>query len=226
MVGGCRSSLKLEPLKAAMMPSCSFATNLRFTQRWEHGGVFDLAVVSERPGLLVFKASGKGSDVAFANESGGHRWQRVPPTEKRGRMQTSTITVAVLPERSPTQVVINDGDLDWKFCRGSGAGGQHRNVTDSAVVLTHKPSGIVVRCESERSQHSNKETALEVLRARLWDAAHNQESAQASSSRREQVGSGMRGDKRRTIRSQDGVVTDHVLNKQWQLKRYLRGDWD
>jgi len=226
MVGGCRFLSKLGPPRAAMMPNYSFATSLRSTQRWGLGGVFDLEIVSERPGLLVFKASGKGSDVAFANESGGHRWQRVPPTEKRGRMQTSTITVAVLPERSPTQVIVNDGDLDWKFCRGSGAGGQHRNVTDSAVVLTHIPSGITVRCESERSQHSNKETALEVLRARLWDAAHNQHSAQTSSSRREQVGSGMRGDKRRTIRSQDGVVTDHVLNKQWQLKRYLRGDWD
>jgi peptide chain release factor 1 len=141
-------------------------------------------------------------------------------------MQTSTITVAVLPERTPTQVRVNEGDLDWKFCRGSGAGGQHRNVTDSAVVLTHLPTGLVVRCESERSQHSNKDTALEILRARLWDVIHNQENAQMSSARKEQIGSGMRGDKRRTIRSQDGVVTDHVLNKQWQLKRYLRGDWE
>jgi len=141
-------------------------------------------------------------------------------------MQTSTITVAVLPEPTETQVVVREADLDWKYCRGSGAGGQHRNVTDSAVILTHLPTGIKVRCESERSQHANKETALQVLRARIWDSANEQRSAAVASSRREQVGSGMRADKRRTIRSQDGVVTDHVLNRQWQLKKYLRGDWD
>lgn len=190
------------------------------------GGRFDVELVEERPGLIVFRASGKGAAAAFANESGGHRWQRIPPTEKRGRMQTSTITVAVLPEPTETQVIVREADLKWAYCRGSGAGGQHRNVTDSAVILTHAPTGIKVRCESERSQHQNKETALEVLRARIWDAANEQRSSALSSSRREQVGSGMRADKRRTIRSQDGVVTDHVLNRQWQLKKYLRGDWD
>lgn len=141
-------------------------------------------------------------------------------------MQTSTITVAVLPEPTETQVVVRESDLDWKYCRGSGAGGQHRNVTDSAVILTHIPTGIKVRCESERSQHANKDTALQVLRARIFDAANEQRSAAAASARRQQVGSGMRADKRRTIRSQDGVVTDHILNRQWQLKKYLRGDWD
>lgn len=141
-------------------------------------------------------------------------------------MQTSTITVAVLSEPTETQVVVREADLDWKYCRGSGAGGQHRNVTDSAVILTHKPTGIKVRCESERSQHANKDTALQVLRARIWDAANEQRSSAVASARREQVGSGMRADKRRTIRSQDGVVTDHILNRQWQLKKYLRGDWD
>jgi len=201
-------------------------TSSRSTRRWGAGGHFDLELVEERPGLIVFRASGKGAAAAFANESGGHRWQRIPPTEKRGRMQTSTITVAVLPEPTETQVVVREADLKWAYCRGSGAGGQHRNVTDSAVILTHVPTGIKVRCESERSQHQNKETALEVLRARIWDAANEQRSSALSSSRREQVGSGMRADKRRTIRSQDGVVTDHVLNRQWQLKKYLRGDWD
>jgi peptide chain release factor 1 len=141
-------------------------------------------------------------------------------------MQTSTITVAVLPEPTETQVVVRESDLDWKYCRGSGAGGQHRNVTDSAVILTHIPTGIKVRCESERSQHANTDTALQVLRARIFDAANEQRSAAAASARRQQVGSGMRADKRRTIRSQDGVVTDHILNRQWQLKKYLRGDWD
>lgn len=176
--------------------------------------------------MIVFRASGKGAIAAFGNESGGHRWQRIPCTEKRGKMQTSTITVAVLPEVANAQILVSEKDLRWSFCRGSGAGGQHRNVTDSAVILVHVPTGIKVRCESHRSQHVNKETALEILRARIWDAASAQESESKSSSRREQIGSGMRADKRRTIRSQDGVVTDHILKKQWNLKNYLRGDWE
>jgi peptide chain release factor 1 len=181
-----------------------------------------LEVVDDRPGMIVVQAKGSNAFEVFKNESGGHRWQEVS-----GRtMQTSTITVAVLPEPTATQVVVREEDLDWKYCRGSGAGGQHRNVTDSAVILTHSPTGIKVRCESERSQHANKETALEILRARIWDAVNEQRSSALSSARREQVGSGMRADKRRTIRSQDGIVTDHVLNRQWQLKKYLRGDWD
>lgn len=141
-------------------------------------------------------------------------------------MQTSTITVAVLPEPTATQVTIREEDLEWNFCRGSGAGGQHRNVTNSAVQLMHVPTKISVRCESERSQHANKDTALEILRARIWDAANEQRSSAMSSARREQIGSGMRADKRRTIRSQDGIVNDHILGKQWKLKNYLRGDFD
>jgi peptide chain release factor 1 len=191
-------------------------------QRWGAGGHFDIELLDERPGMIVFKASGKGSDAAFANESGGHRWQ-----EKSGvKVHSSTVTVAVLPEPTATQVIIRESDLEWNYCRGSGAGGQHRNVTNSAVQLTHIPTGISVRCESERSQYSNKETALEVLRARIWDAANKRRSAALSSFRKEQLGSGERSDRRRTIRFQDGIVTDHVLGKQWQLKRYLRGDWD
>ena len=209
-------------MRAEITPSASFKTSSPFTRRWGAGGVFSVELLTERPGLIVFRASGKGSNVVFANESGGHRWQE----KSGGRMQTSTITVAVLPEPTATQVVVRDDDLEWNFCRGSGAGGQHRNVTNSAVQLTHAPTGISVRCESERSQHANKETALEILRARIWDAVNEQRSSALSSMRRSQVGSGQRADKRRTIRSQDGIVTDHVLNKQWQLKKYLRGDWD
>lgn len=169
--------------------------------------------------------SGRGAAEAFADEPGGHRWQRIPPTEKRGRVQTSTVTVAVLPEPDDSAVVIHDRDLDVKTCRGSGAGGQHRNVTDSAVVMTHKPTGIVVRCESERSQHANRETALGVLRARVWQAQRDAAAGARGAERRAQVGSGMRGDKRRTVREQDGRVTDHVTGKSWEWKLYRRGEW-
>lgn len=189
------------------------------------GGLFDVEVVEERPGLCVLRISGKKAVETFADESGGHRWQRVPPTEKRGRVHTSTITVAVLSEPTETQVVIRDSDLDVQTCRGSGAGGQHRNKRDTAVQMRHIPTGVVVRCESERSQHSNRETALAVLRARVWEMREAQRTGAIAEDRRRQVGSGMRGDKRRTIRTQDDQVNDHVSGKSWRYKDYVRGNW-
>ena len=132
----------------------------------------------------------------------------------------------MLPVPSAVEVRLDPKDLVFKACRGSGAGGQHKNVTDSAVQLTHKPTGIQVRVESERSQHLNKDRALELLRARLQSAESSKAGKERSKKRRSQVGSGMRGDKRRTIRVKDGIVNDHVTGKRWNLKRYLRGDWD
>lgn len=174
----------------------------------------------------MFTASGKDAERIFRDEAGGHRWQRIPPTEKRGRVQTSTITVAVLAEPTEAQVNIDWRDIEVKTCRGSGAGGQHRNKTETAVQMKHLPTGVSVRCESERSQDQNKKTALAMLRARIWEAERNRVAGQRASERRQQVGSGMRGDKRRTIRCQDGQVNDHVTGRSWELKRYLRGDWD
>ena len=164
-------------------------------------------------------------EKAFANEAGGHRFQRIPPNERRGRVHTSTVTVAVLREPEASEFVLNPADLEWKTTRGSGPGGQNRNKVESAVVLTHLPTGVTVRCESERSQHQNRERALGVLRARLVEQRASALSSATNAARRAQLGSGMRGDKRRTIRYQDGVVTDHVLGKQWRLKEYLRGDF-
>jgi peptide chain release factor 1 len=161
----------------------------------------------------------------FRDESGGHRWQRVPPNERRGRVHTSTITVAVLPEPTPAELRIAPGDLSVVTCRGSGAGGQHRNKTDSCVVVTHRPTGLAVRCESERSQHQNRESALALLRARLFAAETERRSAARAGDRRRQLGSGMRGDKRRTVRCQDGVVVDHPTGRTWTLRAYERGEW-
>lgn len=188
------------------------------------GGVFDVEITERLPGLLVARITGPGASEAFRDEAGGHRWQRVPPNEKRGRVHTSTITVAVLPEPSEAQIRIAPGDLEWSTCRGSGAGGQHRNKTESAVKVLHRPSGLVVRCESQRSQHQNRATALALLRARLWAEATTRKNEQRANARRDQVGSGMRGDKRRTIRCQDGVVTDHVTGKTWVFREYERGN--
>lgn len=150
----------------------------------------------------------------------------MPPTEKRGRVHTSTITVAVLQEPAESEVRIHSKDLEVKTCRGSGAGGQHRNTTDSAVQLTHKPSGIMIRVESERSQNQNRESALTLLRIRLQEAEAQKRSKAHNKKRKGQVGSGQRADKRRTIRLQAGQVVDHVTGKKTSAKSYLRGGVD
>ena len=180
-------------------------------------------ILEQRPNILTFRVKGNGAVRAFHNEGGGMRWQRVPPTERKGRVHTSTVTVAVLREPTQAEVRIDPRDLDYKTCRGSGAGGQHRNTTDSAVQLTHKPSGIMVRVESERSQHQNKESALSLLRARLLEQAQARTEGNRNAKRRKQVGGGSRGDKRRTHQVQNGQVTDHVTGKRMPLRKYLKG---
>lgn len=171
------------------------------------------------------RVTGPGAEALFRDEPGGHRWQRVPPNEKRGRVHTSTVTVAVLPEPRPSELVLPERDLVYSTCKGTGSGGQKRNKTDSTVLLTHTPTGLQVRCETSRSQHYNRVTALAMLRARLLADQRSRERTARETDRRSQVGSGMRGDKRRTIRCQDGIVTDHVTGRRWELKSYLRGEW-
>jgi peptide chain release factor 1 len=149
----------------------------------------------------------------------------VPPNEKRGRVHSSTVTVAVLPEVAERALEIPERDLAWATCRASGAGGQHIQKTDSAVQLTHLPTGLQVRCQSERSQRQNKATALATLRARLGALARAGAEAARAAQRRSQIGSGMRGDKRRTVRCQDGTVIDHLTGRSWRLRDYVRGEW-
>jgi len=173
----------------------------------------------------VLRVAGAGAAALFAGEAGGHRWQRVPPTEKRGRVHSSTVTVAVLVAAAETAVMIAPADLTWTTCRATGSGGQHLQKTDSAVQVTHRPSGLQVRCESERSQHQNRVTALAILRARLAARASEQAAAERARDRRAQIGSGMRGDKRRTVRVQDGTVVDHETGRTWRYRDYVRGEW-
>lgn len=180
-------------------------------------------MLEERSGLLVFRASGRGAVEAYRHEAGGHRWQQVPANDDK--VQTSTVTVAVLREPEETELVLRDSDLEFQATRGSGPGGQNRNKVSSAIVVTHKPTGVVVRCETERDQHKNKRLALGILRAKLLEAKTTSAHAERNDARRAQLGAGARGDKRRTIRTQDDVVTDHVLNKKMRFKDYERGNW-
>lgn len=163
----------------------------------------------------------------FRDEAGGHRWQRVPPNEKRGRVHTSTITVAVLDEPNERQMApLDPRELEISTCRASGSGGQHLQKTDSAVQIRHTPTGLVVRCETERSQSYNRETALAILRARLHEHVVAGDRAARASDRRAQIGSGQRGDKRRTIAVQRDSVVDHHSGRSWRYDDYARGKWD
>jgi peptide chain release factor 1 len=192
---------------------------------WQRGGVFEFDIVEQRPGFMVLRITGTGAKETFANESGGHRWQRVPPTERRGRIQTSTVTVATFDEPEATEFKVKEADLKWETMRSGGKGGQNANKVESKIRLTHKPTGLVVVCESERSQKRNKDTALATLSARLHTAQQEQQQGVQAADRKSQIGSGQRGDKRRTIREKDGVVTDHILNRKWRYADYVRGLW-
>ena len=168
---------------------------------------------------MVLRVTGKGAKALFQHEAGGHRWQG----ESGGRTHTSTITVAVLREPEPVELRLDERDLEFKTCRGSGAGGQHRNCTDSAVILTHLPTKLSVRIESERSQLQNKETARAVLRARLLEAKESASSGAYNTTRKAMLGCGARGDKRRTIATQRNSVIDHPTGCTTTYKEYSRG---
>lgn len=180
-------------------------------------------MIDERPGFLCFTAKGSGAARWFRHEAGGHRWQRVPPNEKRGRVHSSTVTVVVLEPARAEAVEIRPEDLDEGFCRGSGSGGQHRNKTSTAVHLRHLPSGLHVRVDGGRSQSINRQTALELLRARLQAQRDGAAEAERWAERKAQAGSGMRGDKIRTVQVQGDVVVDHRRGTRMSYRRYVRG---
>ena len=140
-------------------------------------------------------------------------------------MQTSTVTVATFVEPDTTEFKVSEADLKWETMRSGGKGGQNVNKVESCVRVTHKPTGLAVRCESERSQSRNRQTALAILTARLASAQRERQQNAQATDRRAQIGTGQRGDKRRTIREKDGVVTDHILNRKWRYADYVRGLW-
>lgn len=171
----------------------------------------------------MFRIAGKHAQKWFAHEGGGHRWQRIPPTEKRGRVHTSTVTVVVLEQARPTEVSISPRDLEITYSRGSGPGGQHRNKTATAVRIRHTPSGLTVRVDGGRSQTDNREQAIMLLRTRLLAMAREQGRKTRSQARRRQAGSGMRGDKIRTIQVRNDLVIDHRRKTRMSFRKYARG---
>lgn len=174
---------------------------------------------------IVFTVAGDGAFSRFKFESGVHRVQRVPETESQGRIQTSTATVAVLPEVDDVEIEIKESDLIFESCKSSGAGGQHINKTESAVRLTHKPTGIVVECQEERSQFKNKDKALKMLRAKLYDIKQREQSEKVANDRKNQVGTGDRSEKIRTYNYPQNRVTDHRIGVTlYSLDDFLNGN--
>ncbi len=176
---------------------------------------------------LIAEIEGQGSYEAFQHESGVHRVQRVPSTEKSGRVHTSTASVAVLPIVEAREVNLNPNDLEVTFSRAGGPGGQNVNKVETAVRILHKPTGIVVSSREERSQHANREKALDILRAKLWEIEQQRATGSITDLRREQVGTADRSEKIRTYNFPDDRITDHRIGKKWHnIEKIMEGDMD
>lgn len=192
-------------------------TDILYTNPTELGGYKEIS----------FMIEGDAAYSRFKFESGVHRVQRVPETESQGRIHTSTVTVAVLPEAQEVDIDINPADLQIDTFRSSGAGGQHINKTESAIRITHIPTGTVVECQDERSQHKNKDKAMKILRSRILEAEREKQSSEISGERRAQVGTGDRSERIRTYNYPQGRVTDHRIGLTlYKLESVLNGDLD
>lgn len=176
---------------------------------------------------IVFTIEAKGAYSRLKYESGVHRVQRVPSTESSGRIHTSTVTVAVLPEVDEVDIDINPADLQIDTYRASGAGGQHINKTESAIRITHVPSGIVVTCQDQRSQYKNKDKAMKILRSKLYETAQQQQHSEIAQTRKSQVGTGDRSERIRTYNFPQGRVTDHRIGLTiYKIDEIMDGDLD
>jgi peptide chain release factor 1 len=199
----------------------------RMLTRYAERRGFKTETLSASDGAYTFEVRGDGAYSVFKFEGGTHRVQRVPETESQGRIHTSTATVAVLPEAEEVDVQVDQSDLEVDVYRSSGPGGQSVNTTDSAVRITHKPTGIVVSMQDEKSQLQNRERAMKVLRARLYEAKLAEQQAELAAARSAQVGTGERAEKIRTYNFPERRVTDHrVKLTAHNLDQLLQGDLD
>ncbi len=209
-----------------------FAANLsRMYTRYAEAKGWRVEVMSSNPtgigGLkeIILLVEGKGAYSRLKFEGGVHRVQRIPVTEGSGRIHTSTVTVAVLPEADEVEVQIDPKDLKVDVCRSSGPGGQSVNTTDSAVRMTHLPTGLVVSCQDEKSQHKNRAKALKILRARLLEKKQEEQRSEIAATRKLMVGSGDRSERIRTYNFPQGRVTDHRINfTLYKLDRVMEGE--
>ena len=195
--------------------SCGYKVSVMNSNETELGGFKE----------ITFMIEGDGVYSRFKFESGVHRVQRVPETESQGRIQTSTATVAVLPEAEDVEIEINPADITIESCKSSGAGGQHVNKTESAVRLTHKPTGIIIECQEERSQFKNRDKAMKMLKTKLYDMKLTEQNERIASERKSQVGTGDRSERIRTYNYPQGRITDHRIGLTlFSLDSFLNGN--
>ena len=209
------------------------ATLMRMYSMYAESKGWKTEIINENPTELggykevSFMIEGDGAYSRLKFESGVHRVQRVPDTESQGRIHTSTVTVAVLPEVDDVEIEINPADLQVDTYRASGAGGQHVNKTESAIRITHLPTGLVVECQDERSQHKNRDKAMKVLRSRLCEQAQKEQTDKIASERKSQVGTGDRSERIRTYNYPQGRVSDHRIGLTlYHLEQILNGNVD
>ena len=221
-VGGEESALfahDLFRMYSMYAESKGWKTDIVNVNETELGGIKEMSFVIE----------GQGAYSRLKFEAGGHRVQRVPETESGGRIHTSAATVAVLPEAEEVEFEINPADLQIDTYRSSGAGGQHVNKTESAIRITHLPTGVVVECQDERSQYKNKDRAMKILRSKLYEAEQQKQAAAIAAERKSQVGSGDRSDRVRTYNFPQNRVTDHRLTgevRNFNIQSVLNGGLD
>lgn len=215
--------------EAALFAAELFDAYRRFAE--DNGWRFEVMSLTEselsgiREGMATI--TGRGVFARFKYESGVHRVQRVPATESQGRIHTSTVTVAVLPEAEEVDVQVNEEDLRIDVFRASGAGGQHVNKTESAVRITHLPTGVVVAMQEEKSQHRNRAKAMQILRARLYEAERQKAHESRAADRKSQVGTGDRSERIRTYNFPQGRVTDHRINLTlYKIAQVMGGEFD
>ena len=202
---------------------CMYAESKRFKTEVLSSNPTELGGFKE----VSFMISGEGAYSRFKFESGVHRVQRVPETETQGRIHTSTATVAVLPEAQDVDVQINPADLQIDTYRASGAGGQHVNKTESAIRIIHIPTGTIVECQDERSQHKNKDKAMKILRSRILEAEREKQMSSIADERKSQVGTGDRSERIRTYNYPQGRISDHRIGLTvYKLEQFLNGDLD
>ena len=215
--------------EAALFGADLLRMYLRYAERHGYKSEFLNDNMTEMGGVkeVSLSISGKGAYSRLKYESGVHRVQRVPETESQGRIHTSAATIAVLPEAEDVDVEINPNDLQIDTYRSGGAGGQHVNKTESAIRITHLPSGLVVQCQDERSQHKNKDKAMRVLKSRLLDLYQSQQANKEASIRKGLVGSGDRSERIRTYNFPQNRITDHRINLTlYRLESFMDGDMD
>jgi len=209
--------------KGAPTPSFWSGSTPPSTRSTGFGGGFRCEELDLKDACAVFRFEGKSAKAAFLPEAGGHRVQQVSPTEKKGRVHSSTVTVAVLPEPQKADLRLSPKDLKIETYRAPGPGGQHRNTSDTAVRVTHIPTGVQA-CSEHKSQHRNKQLALSALKARLIDHRERSATKKRNSKRKDQVGTGNRASmKVRTVYAQRGFVVDHRSGKRVRYKDYERG---